>query len=89
MVATSTLAAYVSYTDLGTPVISGLNTNDTVEAFAGAVLVALLAAVVALGLGFVQRIVTPQPLRVRFGSGAGTVRAAVGNSGRPGLVGHS
>ena len=51
VVATSTLAAYVSYSDLGTPVISGLNTNDTVEAFAGALLVALLAAVVALGLG--------------------------------------
>ena len=64
VVATSTLAAYVSYADLGTPVISGLNTNDTVEAFAGAVLVALLAAVVALGLGAVQRLVTPEPLRV-------------------------
>ncbi len=38
--ATSTLAAYVSYSDLGTPVISGLNTNNTVEAFAGALLVA-------------------------------------------------
>ena len=36
VVATSTLAAYVSYTDLGTPVIAGLNTNNTVEAFAGA-----------------------------------------------------
>ena len=55
VVATSTLAAYVSYTDLGTPVIAGLNTNDTVEAFAGALLVALLAAVVAVGLGVVQR----------------------------------
>ena len=31
VVATSTLAAYVSYTDLGTYVISGLNTNDTVR----------------------------------------------------------
>ena len=63
VVATSTLAAYVSYTDLGTPVISGLNTNDTVEAFAGALLVALLAAVVALGLGVLQRQLTPVPLR--------------------------
>jgi osmoprotectant transport system permease protein len=89
VVATSTLAAYVSYADLGTPVISGLNTNDTVEAFAGAVLVALLAAIVTVGLGFVQRIVTPQPLRVRFRSSAGTVGAAVGNSGRPGLLGRS
>jgi len=63
VVATSTLAAYVSYADLGTPVISGLNTNDTVEAFAGALLVALLAALVALGLGALQRAFTPLPLR--------------------------
>ncbi len=63
VVATSTLAAYVSYSDLGTPVISGLNTNNTVEAFAGALLVALLAAIVALGLGVLQRVVTPRPLR--------------------------
>jgi osmoprotectant transport system permease protein len=59
VVATSTLAAYVSFSDLGTPVIAGLNTNDTVEAFAGAVLVAVLAAVVAVGLGLLQRAVTP------------------------------
>ncbi|MGH9016893.1 MAG: ABC transporter permease [Acidimicrobiales bacterium] len=63
VVATSTLAAYVSFTDLGTPVIAGLNTNDTVEAFAGAVLVAALAAVVAVGLGLLQRAVTPEPRR--------------------------
>src|SRR5580693_9420262 len=63
VVATSTLAAYVSYSDPGTPVISGLNTNDTVEAFAGALLVALLAALVALGLGVPQRVLTPLPLR--------------------------
>jgi osmoprotectant transport system permease protein len=74
VVATSTLAAYVSYSDLGTPVISGLNTNDTVEAFAGALLVALLAALVALGLGVVQRALTPLPLRRRVPSGLGAAR---------------
>ena len=36
VVATSTLAAYVSYTDLGTYVIAGLNTNGSVVAFSGA-----------------------------------------------------
>jgi osmoprotectant transport system permease protein len=76
VVATSTLAAYVSYTDLGTPVISGLNTNNTVEAFAGALLVALLAAMVALGLGVAQRLVTPLPLRRSMARGLGaSVRA--------------
>jgi osmoprotectant transport system permease protein len=79
VVATSTLAAYVSYSDLGTPVIAGLNTNDTVEAFAGALLVALLAGVVAVVLGVVQRVVTPEPQRSRR-------RGLIGARG-PGLVG--
>jgi osmoprotectant transport system permease protein len=63
VVATSTLAAYVSYSDLGTFVISGLNGQDNVEAFGGAILVAVLAAMVALGLGLVQRWLTPLPMR--------------------------
>jgi osmoprotectant transport system permease protein len=66
VVATSTLAAYVSYSDLGTPIISGLNTNNTVEAFAGAILVAVLAAAVATVLGLAQRALTPVPLRRRI-----------------------
>jgi osmoprotectant transport system permease protein len=78
VVATSTLAAYVSYSDLGTPVISGLNTNDTVEAFAGALLVALLAALVALGLGVLQRALTPLPLRTR-GRGIPVMAARTGS----------
>jgi osmoprotectant transport system permease protein len=63
VVATSTLAAYVSYADLGTPVISGLNTNDTVVAFCGAVLVAVLAGLVTLLLTLLTRALTPRPLR--------------------------
>ena len=86
VVATSTLAAYVSYSDLGTPVISGLNTNNTVEAFAGAILVALLAALVALGLGVLQRVVTPVPLRRQMPTGAGTIDAR--RRDRRGVTGH-
>ena len=78
VVATSTLAAYVSYTDLGTPIISGLNTNNTVEAFAGAILVAILAAIVALALGLVQRALTPLPLRRRLRPAPGVTAAAPG-----------
>jgi osmoprotectant transport system permease protein len=77
VVATSTLAAYVSYTDLGTPIISGLNTNNTVEAFAGAILVGVLAAVVALGLGLIQRALTPLPLRRQARSTPGVVAMPV------------
>jgi osmoprotectant transport system permease protein len=63
VVATSTLAAYVSYADLGTPVIAGLNTNDTVVAFSGAILVAVLAGLVTLALTLLTRVLTPRPLR--------------------------
>jgi osmoprotectant transport system permease protein len=87
VVATSTLAAYVSYSDLGTPVISGLNTNNTVEAFAGALLVAVLAAIVAVGLGLVQRFVTPQPMRVRRRAGMRPEPAGGSPRARPGLAG--
>ena len=54
MVATSTLAAYVSYSDLGTYVISGLNTQNTVLSVAGALLVGVMAGVVALALGLIH-----------------------------------
>jgi len=52
-----------------TPVISGLSTENTVEAFSGAILVAVLAGAVALGLGVLGRrsrrcpSVTPAPAR--------------------------
>jgi len=65
VVATSTLAAYVSYTDLGTYVITGLNTNDSVVAFSGALLVAAMAGMMALVLGVLTRVLTPRPLRRR------------------------
>jgi osmoprotectant transport system permease protein len=66
VVATSTLAAYVSFSDLGTYVISGLNTNNTVVAFSGAILVAVMAGLVAALLGLLTRAVTPLPLRRRM-----------------------
>ncbi len=65
VVATSTLAAYVSYSDLGTYVISGLNTQNTVLSVAGAILVGVMAALVAGVLGLVTRAITPRPLRHR------------------------
>jgi len=75
VIATSTLAAYVSYSDLGTYVIAGLNSQDDVEAFSGAILVVVLAAVVAVGLSLLRRAVTPERLR-RTRAGAGFGRAA-------------
>jgi osmoprotectant transport system permease protein len=65
VVATSTLAAYVSYSDLGTYVISGLDTQNSVLAFSGAILVAVMAGLVALVLTLLTRLLTPRPLRRR------------------------
>ncbi|HEX4161999.1 MAG TPA: ABC transporter permease subunit [Acidimicrobiales bacterium] len=65
VVATSTLAAYVSYSDLGTYVISGLDTQNSVLAFSGAILVAVMAGLVALVLTLLTRVLTPRPLRRR------------------------
>jgi osmoprotectant transport system permease protein len=76
VVATSTLAAYVSYSDLGTYVISGLDTQNTVLSVAGALLVGVMAGAVALGLGLVTRLLTPIPLRRGGASSALTVRPA-------------
>ena len=67
VVATSTLAAYVSFTDLGTYVITGLDTNNAVVAFSGAILVAVMAALVAGLLSLLTWALTPLPLR-RHGS---------------------
>jgi osmoprotectant transport system permease protein len=59
VVATSTLAAYVSVNDLGIFIFSGLNTNDTVEMFAVALLVAALAGLTDLLLRGLYRLVSP------------------------------
>jgi osmoprotectant transport system permease protein len=77
VVATSTLAAYVSYADLGTYVITGLNTNNTVVAFSGAILVAVMAGLVAALLGLLTRAVTPLPMRRQARSRLLTARPGV------------
>ena len=61
----STLAAYVRYADLGPYVIPGHNTQNSVLATAGALLVGALAAAVAFALSVAGRYLTPLPLRHR------------------------
>lgn len=70
VVATATLAAYVSFQDLGTYIFAGLAIRDSVETFSGALLVAVLALVVDLVLAGAQRAATPAGLR-RSGHAAG------------------
>ena len=71
VVATATLAAFVSFNDLGTFIFAGLNTQDHVETFAGGLLVAVLALGTDLVLAAIQRAVTPVGLR-RSGHAAPT-----------------
>jgi osmoprotectant transport system permease protein len=59
VVATSTLAAYVSFNDLGDFIFAGLNTNNNVESFSGAVLVAALAGCADLVFFTIYRIIAP------------------------------
>jgi osmoprotectant transport system permease protein len=63
VVGTATLAALVGYGGLGALVVLGLRTGDNVEVFAGALAVAVLALLTELGLGRLQRTLTPGPLR--------------------------
>jgi osmoprotectant transport system permease protein len=63
VVATATLAAYVSFSDLGTYIFAGLATQNDVETFCGALLVAVLALGTDLLLAAAQRAVTPSGLR--------------------------
>jgi osmoprotectant transport system permease protein len=63
-IATVTLAAYVSYTCLGTLIIEGISINDHVEIAAGSLLVIALALVTEVGLAAVERAVTPAGVRL-------------------------
>ena len=64
VVATATLAALVGWGGLGRYIIDGSRVQDYERLFAGALLVALLAICVELGLALVQRLLVPKGLRV-------------------------
>jgi osmoprotectant transport system permease protein len=66
VVATATLAALVGWGGLGRYIVDGIANRDFVEVFAGAVLVALLAALAEIGLALLQRLLTPAGLRSRI-----------------------
>jgi osmoprotectant transport system permease protein len=67
VVATAALAAYIGWGGLGRFIIDGLNTQDNVQVFAGAVLVALLSVVFEFALAGVQRVLVSRGLRVGRG----------------------
>lgn len=63
VVATAGLAAIVAWGGLGRFIIDGLAQGDTVQLFSGAVLVAAVSLFTEVGLGLVQRALTPAGLR--------------------------
>jgi osmoprotectant transport system permease protein len=65
VVATATLAALVGWGGLGRYIVDGIANRNFVEVFAGAVLVALLAAAAEIGLALLQYVLTPAGLRSR------------------------
>jgi osmoprotectant transport system permease protein len=73
IVATATLAAIIGAGGYGDYILAGLYQVDTVQILAGAIPVSVLALLIELALGWVQRTVTPRGLRVQsiIGEGAG------------------
>lgn len=63
VIATATIAAFVSAGGLGRYIVDGLAQGDTPKLYAGALLVAVLSLVAELGLGLVQRLATPVGVR--------------------------
>lgn len=68
VVATSTLAAYVTVNDLGEYIFAGLSTQDGVKTVAGAVLVAALSLLADVLVLSASRAFVPAPLRPRLRS---------------------
>jgi osmoprotectant transport system permease protein len=60
VVATASLAAFVAGGGLGRYIVDGLSVQDHVTVFAGAFVVALLSVLTEVGLGAVQKAVTPR-----------------------------
>ena len=83
VVATATLAAYVSFNDLGGYIFAGLSIRDNVETFSGALLVAVLAGATDLVLAALQVGLTPAGLRHRRQGLVRTLASTVANRELP------
>ena len=60
LIGTATLGAFVGARGLGRPIVTGLQTNDVTMILSGALLAAVLAVLVDLVLGLVERRLTPE-----------------------------
>jgi osmoprotectant transport system permease protein len=64
VVATGTVAAYVGLGGLGRPLLDGLRVTDYPQVAGAAIVVALLAVLLDIGLGALQRQLVPRGLRL-------------------------
>jgi osmoprotectant transport system permease protein len=65
IIATATLAAFIGAGGYGAYIVDGLYKLNNIEILAGAIPVALLAIIVELFMGWLQRVLTPAGLRVQ------------------------
>jgi osmoprotectant transport system permease protein len=65
VVATATIAAYISFGGFGRYVFDGFAQNDLAQVFGGAVLIAVLAITLDLALSGLQRALTPRGLALQ------------------------
>jgi osmoprotectant transport system permease protein len=79
-VGTATLAAFIGAGGLGEPIATGLALADTRLILSGALPAAALALLVDAGLGLVERVLTPAPLRHAAEQRAREARTAGGSS---------
>lgn len=75
VVATATLASWTGYDTLGTPINVGIAVRDNVRVFAGALVVAVLALLVEIGLAGAQRLLVSPGL-----ASADPVRSGLGRA---------
>ncbi len=65
VVATATLGGVIASGGYGEYILSGLYQQDIVQVLAGAIPVAILALLIDVGLGRLQRVLTPRGLKVK------------------------
>jgi osmoprotectant transport system permease protein len=83
VVATASLGALVAWGGLGRYIISGIESRDNVEVFAGALLVGIVSIATEIGFATFQRLMTPKPLRNRHDSAKNVAFASLAEAADP------
>ena len=65
IVATATLATFIGAGGFGDYIVDGINVFNNTELIVGAVSVAVLAMIIEISLSWLQRLLTPEGLKVQ------------------------